>query len=120
MTDSTTTCHQTDPAELLAATAELLHQSASAAWARAELEGPFGPTYSLAHNLHLAAALAANLVPQSADVLPLPEFTISPSDTAAALTLAQHLIGMVPPEVLPREAIPLLAMLGDLLRQVGS
>ena len=34
-----------------------------------------------------------------------------------ALTLAQHLIGMVPPEALPREAIPLLAMLGDLQRQ---
>ena len=116
MTDPTMT-YDTDPSQLLAAAAELLHQTASAAWARAELEGPFGATYSLAHGIHLAASLAANLVPEEARALPPPEFTVSAGDTVAALTLAEHLISTVPIEALPPESSRLLVLLTELLRQ---
>ncbi|EWT04507.1 hypothetical protein N864_11350 [Intrasporangium chromatireducens Q5-1] len=97
--------------------AELLHRTASAAWARAELEGPFGPTYSLAHAIHLAATLAANLVPKGADVA-LTRFEVSPGDTAAALAHAEKLIRSVAIESLPPGSSRLVAMLDDVTRQV--
>lgn len=117
MTDPTSTDQSTDPAQILVVVAELLHRTASAAWSRAELEGPFGPTYSLAHAIHLAATLAANLVPEGTDV-PSTEFTVSPGDTAAAVTRADQLTRSVPVENLPAGSSRLVAMLADLTRQV--
>jgi hypothetical protein len=117
MPNPTSPAQGADPAQILVSVAELLHRTASAAWARAELEGPFGAMYSLAHAIHLAAALAANLVPEGADV-PSTEFDVSPGDTAAALTRAEQLARLVPVEDLPTGSSRLIAMLADLTRQV--
>jgi hypothetical protein len=76
MPDPTSPAQGTDPAQILVSVAELLHRTAWAAWSRAELEGPFGATCSLAHAIHLAATLAANLVPEGTDV-PSTEFDVA-------------------------------------------
>lgn len=107
----------TDPAQILVAVAELLHRAASAAWARAEREGPFGATYSLAHAIHLSATLAANLVPEDAAV-PATVFDVSAGDMATALNRAEQLTRSVPVENLPNGISRLVAMLADLTRQV--
>jgi hypothetical protein len=117
MPDPTSPAQSTDPAQILVTVAELLQRTASAAWSQAELEGPFGATYSLAHAIHLAATLAANLLPEGIDV-PSTEFDVSPGNTAAALTHAEQLTRSVPVENLPAGSSRLVAMLADLTRQV--
>lgn len=114
--DGTSPDRPTDPAQLLALVSDLLHEAASVTWARAELEGPFGVTYSLAHAIHSAATLAANLVPEGTD-LPPAVSDVSPGDTAAALTRAEQLLGSVPVEDLPAGSSRLVTMLADLTRQ---
>lgn len=116
MPDPTTSTLPDDPARVLVSVAQLLHETAAAAWTRAELEGPFGPTYSLAHAIHLAATLAANLVPEGT-VVTLTEFGVAPGNTVAALAHAEQLTRAVPIEALPYGASRLVAMLADLTRQ---
>ena len=106
-----------DPTQVLGRVGELLEATARRVWAEAEAEGPLSPRYTLAQDIHLAAALTAGLVPPDVQVPGLDDSPL-PADPVEALREADALLRAVPIDALPPGAPQLVVRLADLLREV--
>lgn len=120
MPDPITATAPQEGVTVLARVAEMLEAAARELWARAEAEGPLGATYTLAHDLHLAAELAAGLVPDGTQSERSAGETANSDDPVAVSTEATALLRPVPIEALPDGASGLLVRLADLTRQARS
>ena len=112
--------HFPDEVTILARVVELLDAAARTLWDRAQIEGPFGLTYSTAQDLHLTSDFAAGLMPPAAKGHLAAGPVAGPEDMRTALTEADALLRSVPIESLPTGTSQLLVRLADLTRQAIS